>query len=589
MKISRAHIRGYRNLKNIDIEFNRLVIFIGENNGGKSNLLRAITLPFTNDEIGYVNKTLGWNDINNYSKNRYFEFIEENFERIQKSEVKIEEIKAILPFVSVNVVLNPERDIDEYYLRKWNNSLEKDKSYYSIEYRYEIENPKELLDYLKDILTEMNKDSIKDIKMNLLPIDLFKYSIINPCTNEKISYNDLISLNYNSLAAERDDFSNKHTTLGSTALVNLLNNKLTSDQKIKVEKSYDSFFEDLKGISNLEDIFNWQENSVLKNAEDFFDQITLLPNMPSMNSLLNNVRLGFGEDYLNSQGLGYRNLVYLLVIINSLEINKESALNILTLEEPEAHLCFNNEKLLASFINSMVNNSVKTQIFISTHSSEFLNKLELSNVTVVSDGSAFSLKTEIEQKELDYLAKKPNLDFLKFLFSKNCILVEGPTEELLIKSYLNLQDNLLNDIEVISLHKGFTKMLDIWLKVNEGTNHRIGIIRDFDNQPKAQENHEKYNEHNNLLVTTTGEYTLEPEMVNTGDNFKKLKKYFEDIHGWKDKDIQTKEALSDKWQNAKTDTMLKFCQDFGQAELKDVELPGHIDKVLKFLYSGDKK
>ena len=42
--------------------------------------------------------------------------------------------------------------------------------------------------------------------------------------------------------------------------------------------------------------------------------------MPSMNSLLNNVRLGFGDDYLNTQGLGYRNLIYLLVMMNSLEI-----------------------------------------------------------------------------------------------------------------------------------------------------------------------------------------------------------------------------------------------------------------------------
>lgn len=311
--------------------------------------------------------------------------------------------------------------------------------------------------------------------------------------------------------------------------------------------------------------------------------------MPSMNSLLNNVRLGFGEDYLNSQGLGYRNLVYLLVMMNSLEINKEVALNILTLEEPEAHLCFNNEKLLASFINSMINNSDKTQVFISTHSSEFLNKLELINATVVSEGNAFSLKTEIEQEQLDYLAKKPNLDFLKFLFSKNCILVEGPTEELLIKSYLNLQRDSLNDIEVISLHKGFTRMLDIWLKVNENTSHRIGIIRDFDNQPNAQKNHEKYNEYNNILVTTTTEYTLEPEMVHKGDNFEKLKEYFKNIHGWEDKDVQTKETLSDKWQSSKTDTMLKFCQDFGQPELEDVELPDHIKEVLDFLYSGKKE
>ena len=155
---------------------------------------------------------------------------------------------------------------------------------------------------------------------------------------------------------------------------------------------------------------------------------------PDMNSLLNNVRLGFGDDYLNTQGLGYRNLIYLLVMMNSLEIKSDIALNILTIEEPEAHLCVSNEHLLASFIKSVVSSSNHAQLFISTHSSEFLNKLELDNVVVVSNGDAFSLKSVMQPEQLNYLAKKPNLDFLKFLFSRKCILVEGPSEEMLIRS-----------------------------------------------------------------------------------------------------------------------------------------------------------
>ncbi|EGQ1290972.1 hypothetical protein LU463_002328, partial [Staphylococcus pseudintermedius] len=214
------------------------------------------------------------------------------------------------------------------------------------------------------------------------------------------------------------------------------------------------------------------------------------------------------------------------------------------------------------------------------------NKLELKNVTVVKEGKAFSLSSVVKETELDYLAKKPNLDFLKFLFSRKCILVEGPSEEMLIKSYLAYQKNSLNDIEVISLHKGFKSMLDIWLKVNKNTAHRIGIIRDFDNQANAQQEHEKYNKNENILVTTTTEYTLEPEFVNTGSNYEVLKKYFSEEHDWKDIEINTPQALSNKWRTAKTDIMLKFCQDFGTGDLENIELPKHIDGVLKFLKSG---
>lgn len=588
MIISRLKIKGYRNLKDIDIVLNRLAIFIGENNGGKSNLLRAITLPFLNDEIGTVSKHLGWHDINNELKLQYFTFISGNLDRLKSGVVEEDEFVRYIPSVTVNVTFKPD-GADEYYVHKWVNSIVEEDAQYNIEYRYCVENPQELLAHITSILADKDEDSIENIKMNLLPMELFKYSIVVPSTDEKVAFNDLINFKYNALAAERDDFSNKNTQLGSKSLVNLLHNKLTNEQKVQVEQSYGTFFKDLKEISDLEGVFNWQQDSNLENAKDFFEQITLLPNMPSMNSLLNNVRLGFGEDYLQNQGLGYRNLVYLLVMMNSLEINNEIALNILTLEEPEAHLCVSNERLFASFIHSIIHSSSKTQLFISTHSSEFLNKLELKNITVVTEGNMFSLMSVAQEEELDYLARKPNLDFLKFLFSRNCILVEGPTEEMLIKSYLSLQNNILHDIEVISLHKGFTKMLDIWLKVNNMTSHRIGIIRDYDNQPAAEERHSDYNSNSNIYVTTTSEYTLEPEFVSTGENFEKLKTYFGEIHNWQEEDINSPQALSDKWRNAKALTMLKFCQDFGSGHLEDIELPGHISRVLKFLQTGVKE
>lgn len=585
MLISKAFIKGYRNLKEIELELNRLVIFIGENNSGKSNILKAITLPFLNNEIGSVNKNLRWDDINNELKEVYFEFIKSNIEKIMNDQIEISEFQEVVPSVLVRVTFTPKGS-DEFFVRKWNNSLDDIEGLYQIEYRYIIENTKQLLEHLKIILDGKTQDDIDKMKLNLLPIEMYRYSVVIPKTNEQVAFTDLSNFKYDSLAAERDDFSQKNTQLGSQALVSLLQNKLGNEQKIKVEASYGRFFEDLKEISNLEGIFNWQENSDIENAKEFFEQISLLPNMPSISSLLNNVKLGIGDEYLHSQGLGYRNLIYLLVMMNSLEVNSEAALNILTVEEPEAHLCISNEKLLTSFINTNINLTDQIQVFISTHSSEFLNKLELKNVTVVKEGKAFSLSSVVKETELDYLAKKPNLDFLKFLFSRKCILDEGPSEEMLIKSYLAYQKNSLNDIEVISLHKGFKSMLDIWLKVNKNTAHRIGIIRDFDNQANAQQEHEKYNENENILVTTTTEYTLEPEFVNTGSNYEVLKKYFSEEHDWKDIEINTPQALSNKWRTAKTDIMLKFCQDFGTGDLENIELPKHIDGVLKFLKSG---
>ncbi|MEC0107367.1 AAA family ATPase [Paenibacillus taichungensis] len=584
MKLSKVKVLNFRNLKCIDISLNRITILIGENNSGKSNLLKAITLPFLNDEVGNLSKKLGWHDINNSAKEMYFNFLKTNKERIANQEINLEEFIKIVPIVTVDVSFSPDGS-DEYYIHKWITAIDEEVPQYSIQYKYAVQDHQKLLELVTNIL--ITNSSIDNIKMNLLPIEFYKYTIQVPLTEDPVSFSDLNNFKYNSLAAERDDFSIKNNQLGSRALVNLLQNKLSDEQKVAVEKSYEDFFSDLKHISKLEGVFNWQEDSALENAKDFFKEITLLPNMPSMGSLLNNLRLGFGEEYLNTQGLGYRNLIYLLVMINSLKVHTDSALNILTIEEPEAHLCVSNEHLLASFFNSILNSSSDLQLFLSTHSTEFINKLELQNVVVLANGSAFSLKDTITLQELNYLAKKPNLDFLKFLFSRNCILVEGPTEEMLIKAYLSSNANSLYDIEVIALHKGFTKMLDIWLKINQCTTSRIGIIRDFDDQPNAQINHERYNEYSNIYVTTTTEYTLEPEFVKTSTNFKKMNEYFTQNHGWEK--CTTPEELSELWRSAKASTMLRFCRDFGKNELTNIVLPKHIANVLEFLKSGEKK
>ena len=75
MKISRLCVKNYRNIKHIDIQLSDVVAIIGENNSGKSNLLRALTLPFLADDAGYMGKTLSWIDINNEEKQKYYDYL----------------------------------------------------------------------------------------------------------------------------------------------------------------------------------------------------------------------------------------------------------------------------------------------------------------------------------------------------------------------------------------------------------------------------------------------------------------------------------------------------------------------------------
>lgn len=584
MKISRLIIKNYRNLRNIDICLGETVILIGENNSGKSNLLRAVTLPFLTDESGFSGKHLSWIDINDSAKSEYYKYIIDNQKSIVEGAISCGDFIKNMPIVLVEVQLKADAK-EGYFIKDLSFGIENGDIVYGLRYEYKPSRSEDIFKMVKNILSKeiIDENSIKKVKMNLLPTDYYTYSISVP-EKGSVSYDVLKLYRYTALEAERDEFSRTKAHLGSKSLVKVLQTGLSDDDKLKIEKEYNHFFEELKSVSKMDHVINWQEESELKDAKEFFEHISILPNMPPMQTILNSIRLGYSDAELTLQGLGYRNLILLLVLINSLMGKKNDvALNVLTIEEPEAHLCINNIRLMVSFLKVFASKNPSIQLFYSTHSTEFINKMDLKNVVIVHDGNAFSLMQELNDEERDYLTKNPNLDLFKLFFSKKCILFEGISEEMLIRSYLDSKKEL-SDIELISFHKGYTKIIDIWKKVNAGTNNKLGIIRDYDNQRKAKNAHDVYNDGKTICVRTTDEKTLEPEIVKTGDNYSILKNKYGNSLGWKD---MSSEEMQKAWQNAKASDMLTICKDIERGELPDLQMPKHIKEVLDFMKKSE--
>ena len=109
MKINRIKINNYRNLRDIDIHISDIVAVIGENNSGKSNFLRAITLPFLTDEYSQVNKNLSWAEVNRDAKNEYYSKVIKYQDAILKDTMSELDFMNLLPIVSVEVELKPDK------------------------------------------------------------------------------------------------------------------------------------------------------------------------------------------------------------------------------------------------------------------------------------------------------------------------------------------------------------------------------------------------------------------------------------------------------------------------------------------------
>ena len=181
MRISRVRIDNYRNLRHVDVELGNIVALIGENNSGKSNFLRALSIPLSSDDPERLH--------------RIFEATEHY------------DVKDIL--------------------------VDKDSWTGGILYQFFIKKPEELLNRIRSVLINEAEDD--NVQMSLLPMELYDYSITVPGKGNKIPYDILSRFRTVELPAERDNFASDADRLGSKALSDLLQKGLTSGSQVKIE------------------------------------------------------------------------------------------------------------------------------------------------------------------------------------------------------------------------------------------------------------------------------------------------------------------------------------------------------------------
>lgn len=582
MYLSKIKIQNFRTFRETEVDLQRKTILLGENDSGKTNLMLAMTLPLAMSDVGVFRKRLDWDDINAQCRNEYIEFVRKNCNEIKTGTLSTDEIRPYIPCVSITLTFSPDENSDDhYYLKKLLSEFTTDDNNYTLRYRFFLKDIGKLLLNLKEVLS--SEDYGLGIVHSLLPLNLFETEITNGAGDKPISYLDLQNFSYSLIPAERDDFSSNVKNIGSKMFVKMLTKKLGGDNQSTIEKGYNDFFETIRSAASVDDLINWQNFSSIENAHKFFNDLELQPNVPGLYSIFNSARLGMKEKPLSGEGLGHRNLLFLVVLLNAMSTTDDAdpKFSLLLIEEPDAHLSQSSQLIINSVLNNnQISTSNQMQVIFDTHSLNFIQKDDLSSIVILSDGHAFSFKALFTQEELDYLSRNPNLDIYKFLFAKRVVLVEGPSEELLLRAYNTSCENKINRMTILSFHKGFTKVIDIWKRINCGTNNKLAIIRDFDNEQKAILAHESLNAEN-VQSFTTETVTLEPEILEAGNNYSLLNELFCDELGWKD--IGDKDALFQKWEEEKLTPMLVLCKNISSGNLPNFELPKHIKKAVDWL------
>lgn len=190
-------------------------------------------------------------------------------------------------------------------------------------------------------------------------------------------------------------------------------------------------------------------------------------------------------------GFGTQNIIKIELALR----NAKEQANVVLMEEPENNLSFSN---MTHLVKHIVESTGK-QVFISTHNSFIANKLDLSNVILVRNGVGKSYKA-LPEETRKYFTKLPGYNTLRFVLASRVILVEGPTDDLIIqRAYRDKIGHLPADdgIDIISVGSlAFKRFADIANLIEK----QVVIVTDNDGHDAAgmQERYSGYYERDNL-------------------------------------------------------------------------------------------
>ena len=177
-----------------------------------------------------------------------------------------------------------------------------------------------------------------------------------------------------------------------------------------------------------------------------------------------------------------------------------SKIELILMEEPENHLSYTN---MLNMISEIDNKQNESQIILTTHSDLIASRLNLENILWIRDNDVISLKG-IDEEDDDkkkvsiFFTKSDNSNILKMILSEKIILVEGPTENLLIpKFYKEMRGKSIEDdkVSIISCNGISYKN---YLKIAKKTNKKVAVITDNDKKQRNIDMMENFNEKEKL-------------------------------------------------------------------------------------------
>ena len=423
MTIDRVIIKNYRALRETDVSLNsNLNIIVGDNESGKSTLLEAVNLALKCQ----LNRRPAAYELHPFLFNA--EAVAE-FIASYKAGTPQAPPEILIELYFVNTA-------DFADLKGTNNSERADLPGISLTICLDPNFQEEYRDYVAD-----------PVQLNSVPVEYF-HIVWQSFAGHQMNAR---SLPVRSAMIDPSAISN--TYAANKYVLEIVKDYLTKKQQVDLALSY----------RKMRDVFLSDDSVTAINTElagktGVVSDKTLSVAMDTTTraSWETGVLPHLDDIPLTLVGKGEQNAVKI-----KLAIEAADACAILLMEEPENHLSHAN---LNKLIGHITDKSADKQLIVTTHNSFVLNKLGVDHILMFNGETVITLK-DLPESTKEYFKRLPGHDTLRMILSTRSVLVEGPSDELIVqKAYKQTHGKmpLQDGVEVIAVNSlAFKRFLDI--------------------------------------------------------------------------------------------------------------------------------
>lgn len=486
--IKKLIIKNYKQFEDFELELNSDVnIIVGNNEAGKTTLFEAINLALTQRLNGrLITQELTPYLFNRKTKDKYLNDLKTNPKTTQ------------LPEILIELYFTDALDGD---FKGSMNSLREDCAGVSLKICFDSDFQKEYEKYIQV------PENVKEIPIEYYKVEWHSFASNTFRFLELPIKSHLIS-----------NIEHRYIQGPDKYIASLVGDYLDDNQKsllaLKYRQLKEDFTDDDK-IKEINDKFAETGNQISdKNVQISID-------VSAKNSWDSILSLYFDDIPFKLIGKGEQNSVKIKLALKE----KIDKCDLIMIEEPETSLSFSN-------LNKLMKNIQETckckQILISTHSSFVANKSGLDKIILLNKNKS-SRMTNLETETYDYFKKLSGYDTLRMILANKAILVEGPSDELIVqKAYMDKNKKLpIEDgIDVIAVASlAFKRFLDLAKHLDLDVVVATDNDGDIDALSKKYEN---YMNMDNIKICYSDNIalkTLEPQMY-VANGYDKLKVLF---------------------------------------------------------------